>query len=99
MENQIGGLRMKIPEYTKENIDQYALHRIPTGDFLYAVLTNDLFGAMGRADDKNREAIFAICTYIYNNIPSNCWGSKEKVELWLKTPSDVEFEQRQYDTQ
>lgn len=90
---------MKIPEYTKEDIDQYVTRRIPPGDFLHAVLCNDLMEAMGRADDENREAIYAICVYIYNNIPANCWGSKEKVELWLKTPTEIEFEQRQYDTQ
>ena len=67
----------------KESLDRYATQRIPPGGFLYAVLTNDLFEAIGRADDNNRFALHSICSYIYNHMPSSCWGSKEIVNEWL----------------
>ena len=76
-------MKYNIPITTKETIDRYVQSRIPTGGFLYAVLTNDLFEAVGRADRYNRPALFDICNYIYNEIPYNCWGSKEAVEKWL----------------
>ena len=69
---------------TKEGIDRYAQHHIPTGSFLQAVLSNDLCGAMGQADDENRRDIFEIVSYCYNEIPSDCWGSPEKVQRWLE---------------
>ena len=74
---------------TKESLDRYAKNRIPTGGFLRAVLANDLFEAIGRADLQNRYDIFEICSYVYNKIPSTCWGSYDTVEAWLaKDDSD-----------
>lgn len=73
-----------IPEDIKQSLEKYTQQRIPTGGFLYAVLSNDLFEAFGRADNENRLLLFNICSYIYNELPSTCWGSKEKVNNWLK---------------
>lgn len=74
---------MPIPQHTKEGLDRYVKEGIPTGDFLYAVLTNDLFEACGRADIYNQENLFDICSYIYNHLPSTCWGSREAVKEWI----------------
>ena len=68
----------------KEGIDRYVNHRIPTGAFLEAVLSNDLKGAFGRADEDNRRDLFEIVSYCYNEIPGDCWGSPERVSAWLK---------------
>jgi hypothetical protein len=37
-----------------ENLREYVLHRVPKGDFLTAVLENDLQKAMYHADLNNR---------------------------------------------
>ena len=66
-----------------ESIKRYVERGIPTGDFLRAVLSNDLIQALGRADESSRENLFEICTYIYNGIPSETWGSPRKYEAWL----------------
>jgi hypothetical protein len=47
-----------------------------------ACLTNDLTGAVSRADFDSLQAIPAIVSYLYNEVPSVCWGSKEKVKAW-----------------
>jgi hypothetical protein len=78
----------KIKESTMSAIQRYVEHHIPTGDFLYAVLTNNLFEAVGRADAENIQTIPEICCYIYNEIPSIAWGSAEKVKIWLKGKSN-----------
>lgn len=75
--------KMRMPDDTKASLDRYVKEKIPTGGFLYAVLTNDLFEAVGRADIQNRHALFEICRYIYNELPLGCWGSVEKVSNWL----------------
>lgn len=67
---------------TLDSIDRYVMDGIPTGSFLQAVLCNDLMEAMGRADMGNRLALFEICDYIYNETPSGCHGSPEKVRAW-----------------
>lgn len=73
-----------IPPLLIERLQAYVKDRIPTGDFLRAVLENDLKGAVGRADVQSQRALCAIVSYCYNHIPSACWGSPEKVEEWLK---------------
>ena len=73
-----------IPEHLKGALDRYVNHRIRPGGFLEAVLSNDLFEAMARADVVSRECLFDICKYIYNELPGDCWGSRGRVERWLR---------------
>ena len=73
-----------IKQETIDSIRRYADKGIPTGGFLYAVLSNNLAESFGRADLENRLALYEIVQYIYNNIPADSWGSTEKVEAWLK---------------
>ena len=54
------------------------------GQFLQAVLRNDLMDAVTRADAMNLAFLEGIVKYVYNRIPSICWGSKEKVEAWVR---------------
>ena len=72
-----------IPELTKDALDRYVNHHIPTGGFLYRVLTNDLFGALSKADQDNTRALHLIVKYIYNELPGSCWGNSKAVEEWL----------------
>lgn len=78
------------PEYSMINdailsgLCGYAIHHYKVGDFLTAVLSNDLFGAAGRADSQNQRVLPEICKFIYNNLPNNSWGSPEIVKEWLK---------------
>jgi len=71
---------METIEYS---LNLYVEHKIRTGGFLEAVLSNDLFSAFGKADEGNKRQMHEIVKYVYNELPSNCWGSKEKVEAWL----------------
>lgn len=77
-------------EYSKirpeiiESIRAYADEGRPTGGFLKAVLSNDLQGAFGKADDGNQATMFEIISYCYNEIPSACWGSPEAVKKWIE---------------
>jgi len=73
-----------IPRDTKSGVDQYVDHGVPTGSFLRAVLENDLFEAVAKADYHNKLALAAICEYIYNYTPTTCHGSPEEVAAWLK---------------
>ena len=70
-------------QYVINSLEDYVNNRIPTGGFLYAVLTNNLMEACIRADDRNKRQIPEIVGYIYNNLPIICYGSPKKVEKWL----------------
>jgi len=75
--------KVNIPEYTLESILNYVNTKVPTGDFLYAVLTNNLTEAIFRADLNNSRALKDIVKYCFWRIPHNCWGSKKEVEDWV----------------
>jgi len=68
----------------KDAIDAYVKTGRPVGDFLYAVLTNDLQGANSHADEMNLTMIPVYCRYLYNECPSSCFGSPEIYEAWRR---------------
>lgn len=71
-------------EFLIESFSRYVEHKIPTGDFLRAVLENNLVEAVSRADIHNINRLPSIVQYCYENLPHNCWGSKEIVANFLK---------------
>lgn len=75
-------LSYDIPEITRESIDAWAREARPTGEFLRAVLSNNLREAFALADLENRVAMFDIVSYCWNEIPALCWGSPVSVEGW-----------------
>lgn len=73
-----------LPMHTQRGVKDYIENRIPTGGFLHAVITNDLKEAFGRADDINRDRMFDIVSFFYNQAPINCWGSVKAYDDWIK---------------
>ncbi len=71
-----------IPASTMVSLERWIRNGVPTGDFLRAVLENNLMEACGRADVWNREALCDIVAWVYWEAPMQCWGSPEKVEAW-----------------
>lgn len=69
----------------KESLDAYWNTGRPTGDFLKAVLSNDLFDAVGRADHENIRDLKEIVSYIYNELPQNAHGSKDNVRYYIES--------------
>ncbi len=78
------GKEYRIPERMMLPIRRYVDEHTPFGDFLTAVFSNDFAEAVVRADSENAFALQAYAMYLYNEVPSACWGSKEKVAAWLK---------------
>ena len=72
-----------IPEHMIGGLRRYIENGIPPGHFLTAVLCNDLRGAVDRADDTNRRRLADYVIFLYNYVPSQCWGSPEKFEVWI----------------
>jgi hypothetical protein len=73
-----------IPEHLKESLHGYARYKVPTGGFLRAVLANDLVGAFSKGDKESLAALKDIASYVYNELPSDCWGSYKIVNEWLE---------------
>jgi hypothetical protein len=73
-----------IPQATLDSLDRYVNHKLMPGSFLTAVLSNDLFGAVGRADSENLAALPDLVKYIYNNVPSAAWGNRDTVWRYVE---------------
>lgn len=73
-----------IPDRMMDGIIRYIDDRKPPGDFLTAVICNDLKEAVARADDENLKNLPAFTGYFYNEAPAACQGSKKKMQAWLK---------------
>lgn len=73
-----------IPDHMMDGLIYYVLDHRPVGQFLTAVLSNDLMGAAAHADPFNLSALHRYARFLYNHAPSGCYGSREKVEEWLR---------------
>jgi hypothetical protein len=73
---------LEIPDYMEPGIMRYIEKGSIPGDFLQAIIRNDLKGAIDYADDKNIGCLAAYIGYFYNNVPSLCWGSRENMLEW-----------------
>lgn len=71
-----------VPINLHGGLVRWIVKGIPPGQFLMAVLTNDLRGSCERADDFNRARLFDIVRFLYNDAPRGCWGSPQAVEAW-----------------
>ncbi len=73
-----------IPDRMMGGIDRYVKEGLHPGNFLTAIIRNDLKEAFARADDENFHQIPAYVNYFYNEVPAACWGSKKKMDAWVK---------------
>lgn len=72
-----------LPPNIKAGIDDYHEHHQPVGGFLTAILNNDLSGAFVRADPQSKAYLAEIIDYVRFELPSDIWGSPDKVQSWL----------------
>ncbi len=73
----------RIPDRMAIKIDGYIERGEPVGDFLTAVISNDLAEACAHADPENLHNLPAFAAYLYNYAPAPCWGSALKMEAWF----------------
>jgi len=73
----------RLPAGLQGGMRRYIENGIPPGHFLLAVLNNDLREACSRADDINRHLLWEIVGWLWNEAPAPCWGSPEKVSMWI----------------
>jgi len=72
-----------VPSHIREPIRQYVMRGILPGDFLTAVLRNDLTAAITRADSTNRAALYEIVMFLLNYVPWAAWGTAERISTWI----------------
>lgn len=83
-------LAQGIPEHMLESLVAYRDERRPVGDFLRAVLSNNLMEAAGRADSTNIYLLHKYVQFIYNEMPRASCGSVENYDNWLRGAANDE---------
>lgn len=73
-----------LPEHIQGGVQRYIENGITPGDFLQAVICNNLKESFMYADDINVVYMHEIVNWFYNYAPGVCWGSWERMEKWCK---------------
>jgi len=82
----------RIPPTIMGSLFMYVENGVIPGGFLQNVLCNKLMESFQTADALSYTALHNIAAWLYNEAPSICWGSEEKVSHWLKTKALLETE-------
>jgi hypothetical protein len=80
---EVDWTRVPVP-YMTDGLKLYVERGILPGDFLIALLSNDLLEAFRRADDNNTAAMRDWAAFLHNQLPRGCQGSREDVQAWCK---------------
>jgi len=67
-----------------ESIREYLLHGHPVGDFLTALLSNQLVESYCKADKNNTALMSSWADWLWNDCPLEARGSPEKVAAWIE---------------
>ena len=73
-----------IPAHMREGMLAWIENGILPGQFLQAVLKNNLLMAFLNADCINKRKMETYLEYLWKYAPEDCWGSKENVRKWHK---------------
>lgn len=73
-----------VPPLLTQALGRYVDQGVPTGDFLNAVLENNLKMAYWLADPNSRAAIPHLIQWLHWEAPPQCHGSPEKVQAWIQ---------------
>ena len=71
-----------VPEHVLDELDRYGKDAKPLGGFLTAVVSNNLQGAVGRADPEMMQVLKQIVTYVNCQLSPQCRGSMDHVRRW-----------------
>lgn len=79
-----------IPEHTKNALLNWVRYgnQWDHGSFLMALVSNQLVESFSSADDINSYYMYDIVKWMYQYLPTSCYGSKENAEAWDGMPEE-----------
>lgn len=73
-----------LSDYVVKTLENYLLHGLRPGGFMYSVLANDFMGAALRADAWNRRMLADIADCILECVPPEAYGNYATVDAWIE---------------
>lgn len=75
----------ELPAHLRPGLRRYLEEKIVPGSFLMYCLANDFRGAVAQAaEDLELWDLRCIAKFLFLAVPSEAWGSMEKVKEWSK---------------
>lgn len=68
-----------------DSLKNYLEYGYPPGSFLTHLLYGDIYRSYQSADRWSKDYLSNIIGFIVNNLPQECYGSKDKVNAWIKS--------------
>jgi hypothetical protein len=85
---------LRLPGHMHDAVRDWVLrgevHPRGMGHFMRAVFSNDFVEAACRADSENSRCLREWALFLYNDVPSACWGSLAKMERWYDAMHEKE---------
>ena len=81
--NQLMDTINGVPENLKGAIDRYVQDGLTPGSLTMQMLANNLGAILSAHPNLTIQDIKATYLYIIETVPSEAWGSAEKVKSWL----------------
>lgn len=72
-----------LPVHIRNGMRDYVEEGVMPGHFIQSVLMNDLVEAFARADATNSRRMRDIVEFVYNELPTPCWGSAQAIQTWV----------------
>lgn len=72
-----------LPEHLRPGIFLYIEKKIRPGSFLSNIIENNLTNVICGFNGTIHDLELVVKWFVWE-APSTCWGSKEKLDLWLK---------------
>ena len=73
-----------VPPHLRNGMREYIQRGHVPGDFLQAVIANDLNDALSRADEISLVLLGVLTTWLYNDAPGGSWGSRGIMAAWSR---------------
>ena len=67
-------------------IQRWVQYRDYPGSFVTRLLCNDLIGTIRAADPQSLAALPILLRYLHHEVPTECYGSEDKVTAWGDGP-------------
>jgi hypothetical protein len=77
-----------VPDYMVDGMVRWIVFGIEPGDFMRALVSNDLMGALRAGDDTNRRELHHYGMFFYNAAPSGSFGRGDVMQTWSGHPFD-----------
>lgn len=77
----------RVPAHLRAGVLRYLVDHVRPGQFLSAVLRNDLADAVLRGDDQSLAGLRDLVLFLHNHAPAQSHGSEANFDAWLAAAS------------